>query len=200
MPRCPPPHLQTFAFDPTTPGSPAVPSAPGPPTTDLPVRGQVAVLLGNIYEGGFVFVSVTHMSCIAFPSLQISHLCAFCDILWGPFLQRRCTGCWVAFADPRCFLSVTASGTTHAHMCWPLLWGLHQMGHSFATFGAYAPVGSVKWIMRALNSQGLRLWWLHHSCCMNHIGRASMQKSHQCKRRFTCVLFACIGGGYHILP
>ena len=33
-------------------------------------------------------------------------------------------------------------GTTHAHlvhMCWPLLWALHQMGHSFATFGTYAP-------------------------------------------------------------
>ena len=30
-------------------------------------------------------------------------------------------------------------GTTHAHlvhMCWPLSWALHQMGHSFATFSA----------------------------------------------------------------
>ena len=48
-------------------------------------------------------------------------------------------------------------GTTHAHlvhMCWPLLWGLRQMGRSFATFGTYALVGSLRWIMRVLNSQG----------------------------------------------
>ena len=35
-------------------------------------------------------------------------------------------------------------GTTHAHlvhMCWPLSWALHQMGHSFATFGASKEVG-----------------------------------------------------------
>ena len=38
------------------------------------------------------------------------------------------------------------------HMCWPLLWGLHQMGCCFATFCTYALVGSLKWIMRALNS------------------------------------------------
>ena len=38
-------------------------------------------------------------------------------------------------------------------MCWPLLWGLHQMGHNIATFGAL--VGSLKGIMRMLNSQRL---------------------------------------------
>ena len=46
-------------------------------------------------------------------------------------LQRRCKGCCVPFSDPRCFLPVTVYGTTHehlVHMCWPLLWGLHQMG------------------------------------------------------------------------
>ena len=80
-------------------------------------------------------------------------------------LQRWCTGCDVPFSDPRCFLPVTLYGTTHAHlvhMCWPLLWGLHQMGRSSATFGTYALVGSLQWIMRVLNSQGSRLWWLHH--------------------------------------
>ena len=52
---------------------------------------------------------------------------------------------------------MTMYGTTHAHlvhMCWPLLWGLRQMGRSFATFGTYALVGSLQWIMRVLNSQG----------------------------------------------
>ena len=52
---------------------------------------------------------------------------------------------------------MTMYGTTHAHlvhMCWPLLWGLRQMGRSFATFGTYALVGSLRWIMRVLNSQG----------------------------------------------
>ena len=35
-------------------------------------------------------------------------------------------------------------GTTHTHlvhMCWPLLWGLRQMGRNFATFGTYGPHG-----------------------------------------------------------
>ena len=52
---------------------------------------------------------------------------------------------------------MTVYGTTHAHlvhMCWPLLWALHQMGHSFITLGTYALVGSLQWIMRALNPQG----------------------------------------------
>ena len=60
---------------------------------------------------------------------------------------------------------MTMYGTTHAHlvhMCWPLSWALHQMGHSFATFGTYALVGSLRWIMRVLNSQGYRLWRLNH--------------------------------------
>ena len=80
---------------------------------------------------------------------------------------------------------MTVCGTTHTHlvhMCWPLLWGIHQMGCNFDTCGAYALVGSLKVIMRVLNSQGSRLWWLHHPS------------------RFTCVLFACISGGYHRLP
>ena len=54
--------------------------------------------------------------------------------------------CCVATSDPRCFLPVTMYGTTHAHlvhMCWPLLWGLRQMGRSFATFGTYTQVSRV---------------------------------------------------------
>ena len=79
---------------------------------------------------------------------------------------------------------MTVYGTTRAHlvhMCWPLLWGFHQMGCSFATSGTYALVGSLKGIMRVLKSQGSMLWWLHHPS------------------RFTCVLVACISGGYHSL-
>ena len=89
-------------------------------------------------------------------------------------LQRRCTGCCVAFpdcdTDRRYFLPVTVYGTTHAHlvhMCWPLLWGLHQMGRSFATIGTYGLVGSLKWIMWVLHSQG-SIWWrtvLYHQIC-----------------------------------
>ena len=59
--------------------------------------------------------------------------------------------CCVATSDPIRFLPVTMYGTTHTHlvhMCWPLLWGLHQMGCSFATFGTYALVGSLRWIMK----------------------------------------------------
>ena len=74
-------------------------------------------------------------------------------------------------------------GTCVGHCCGAFTkMGLHQMGHSFATFGTSALVGSLKWIVRVLNSQGSRLWWLHHPS------------------RFTCVLFAYISGGCHSLP
>ena len=66
---------------------------------------------------------------------------------------------------------MTMYGTTHAHlvhMCWPLLWGLRQMGRSFATFGTYARVGSLRWIMRVLNSHGYRLWRLNHPSLESH--------------------------------
>ena len=62
-------------------------------------------------------------------------------------LQRRCTGCRVPFSDPRCFLLVTVYGTSHAHlvhMCWPLLWGLHQMGNNFATCSTYTLGGATQ--------------------------------------------------------
>ena len=45
---------------------------------------------------------------------------------------------------------MTVYGTTHAHlvhMCGPMSWALHQMGHSFATFGTYTLVGSLRWVM-----------------------------------------------------
>ena len=48
------------------------------------------------------------------------------------------------------------SRTLGAHV-----WALHQMGHSFATFGTYTLVGSLRWIMRAPNAQGQRLWRYH---------------------------------------
>ena len=80
----------------------------------------------------------------------IASITCVCSVICS--LQRRCMECCVAFSDPRCSLLVTMYGTTHAHfvlVCWPLLWGLHQMGHSFATFGTCALVR-----MRMLNSQG----------------------------------------------
>ena len=84
---------------------------------------------------------VPHLShtrpCVAFPSLRISHLCVFCDFLSPKAVYRVC----VPFSDARCFLPVTVYGTYHAHlvhMCWPLLWGLYQMGCISATFGTHA--------------------------------------------------------------
>ena len=127
----------------------------------------------------FVF-PICHTHVLALLSRYFKSVTCVYSVIFS--LQRRCTGCHVPFSDPRCFLPVTVHGTTHphwVHMCWPLLWGLHQMGRSSATFGTYALVGSLKWIMRALNSQGSRLWLLHHPSC------------------FTCALFACISGGYH---
>ena len=70
-------------------------------------------------------------------------------------------GVLCCYFRPKMFLPVTVYGTTHAHlvhMCWPLSWALHQMGHSFATFGTYALV-----------------------CWMNHMGTASTQQPlHMC--------------------
>ena len=79
-------------------------------------------------------------------------------------LQRWCTRCRVPFSDAGCCLPVTVyhSHAHLVHMCWQLLWGLHQMGRRCATFGTYALVGSLKWIMRVLNSQSSRLRRLHH--------------------------------------
>ena len=78
-------------------------------------------------------------------------------------LQRRCTGCHVPFSDPRCFVPVTMVPVAHTWCTCvgQLLWVVHQMGCNSATFGTYALVQSLKWIMRVLNSQGSRLWWLH---------------------------------------
>ena len=100
-------------------------------------------------------------------------------------LQRGIQGVGSLLETQDVFPPGTDNGTNDAHlvhMCWPVLWGLHQLGYSFATCVTYALMGSHKWIMRVLNSQGSWLWWLHHPS------------------RFTCVLFACISGGYHSLP
>ena len=78
-------------------------------------------------------------------------MCVLCDILSPTAVYRVLC----PFFRPKMFSPpVTVYGTTHAHlvhMYWPLLWGLHQMGRSFATFGTYALVGSLQWIMRVLN-------------------------------------------------
>ena len=97
-------------------------------------------------------ICVAHLShtrsCIAFPSLHQSpshyfkSVTCVCSVIF--FLQRRCTGCCVPFSDPRCFLPVTVYGTTHTHlvhMCWLLLWGLHQMGSMFCHIRCMRPGG-----------------------------------------------------------
>ena len=43
--------------------------------------GHFTVLLGNIYCSGLCSPSVTRTFLSCFPSLQIIHLCVFCDIL-----------------------------------------------------------------------------------------------------------------------
>ena len=53
-----------------------------PPPPPPPGDCHLTVLLGNIFCGGLCCPSVTHTRpCIAFPLLQISHLCVACDIL-----------------------------------------------------------------------------------------------------------------------
>ena len=48
----------------------------------------------------------------------LSHHCKSVTCVFSVIfcLQRRCTGCRVAFSDPSCFLPVTVYGTTHAHL------------------------------------------------------------------------------------
>ena len=79
-----------------------------------------------------------------------------------PGQQLASTSTTTTTQPPLPLFEVTVYCTTHAHlvhMCWPLSWALHQMGHSFATFGTYALV----------------------VCWMNHMGTASTQKSlHLC--------------------
>ena len=118
---------------------------PPPLAISTPAGGDrhFTVLRGNIDCGGLCSPSVAHtfLHCFPISSNFKSVTCAYSVIF---SLQRRCAGCCVPFSDPRCFLPVTVYGTTHAHllrMSWPLLWGLHQMGCSFATCGTYALVG-----------------------------------------------------------
>ena len=107
-----------------------------------------------MYFGGLCCPSVTHMS-FALLSHHFKSVTCVNSVIFS--LQRRCTGCRLAFSDPRCFLPVAVYGITHAHvvrMCWPLLWGIHQMGRTFATFGTHALLGSRKYII----TQGSRPW------------------------------------------
>ena len=68
---------------------------PPPPFEISPPGGgrggdcHFTVLLDNLYCGGLCSPSVTHTrSCMAFPLLQISHLCVFCNILSPKVVYR----------------------------------------------------------------------------------------------------------------
>ena len=125
----------------------------------------------RLWEGGtsrdrhfHVFLANTYcagLCChLAFLSHYFKPNTSLCSVIFS--LQIRCTGVLCCYFGPKMFLPVTVYGTTHphlVHMYWPLSWALHQMGHSFATFGTYILV----------------------VCWMNHIGTASTQKSpHLC--------------------
>ena len=159
---CPlaPPHKQMY---PPPLKSPTPWNPPPPPPKETPAS---MCLLVNISYGSLCCLCVTQG--IALLSHGFKSLTCMCSVIFS--LQRRCMECCVAFSDPS-FLLVTMYGATHIHlvlMCGPLSWGLHQMGHSSATFGTCTLVGSLKWIMRVLNSQGQRLWWLHHPSLQIH--------------------------------
>ena len=138
---------------------------PPPPRLKSPPYGgrpSLHCFAGQYLLRWFVF-PICHTHVLALLSHYFESVTCVYSVIFS--LQRRCTGCRVLFSDPRCFLLGTVYGATHthlAHMCWPLLWGLHHMGCSSATLATYALVGSLKWIMRVLNSQGSRLWGLHH--------------------------------------
>ena len=127
---------------------------PPPPPCNLPPLAfshpapgdrDFHVFLGNIYCAGLCCPCALHMAlhCVPITSNQSP-----VSILWCSFSKGAAWVCCVAISDPKCFLPLTVYGTTHAHlvhMCWPLSWALHQMGHKFATFGTYALVGSLRW-------------------------------------------------------
>ena len=84
------------------------------------------------------------------PITSSQHLHVFCDIL----SPRVVFGVLCCFFRSSCFLLVTIYGTTHTLlvlMCWPLLWGLHQMGHTFAIAQSPPPNKLVSLSKQALN-------------------------------------------------
>ena len=91
----------------------------------------------------FVF-PICHTHILALLSHYFESITCVYSVMFS--LQRRCTGCRVPFSDPSCCFPVTmygGDGTTHAHlmhMCWPLLWGLYQMGQ-FCHIGYISPGG-----------------------------------------------------------
>ena len=99
-------------------------------------------------------------SCIAFPLLQISHLCAFCDILSPKAVYVSCP-----FFRPKMFSPGDCvwchSCTLGAHVLATVV-GPSPNGPQFCHIQYIHPGGSLKRIMRELNSQGSRLWSLHH--------------------------------------
>ena len=92
-------------------------------------------------------------------------------------------------------------GTTHAHlvhMCWPLSWALHQMGHNFATF---SPVGVFAPNDIAMYSE---LVYTCSSFSDRSVIDSSLSNSAWCRSWFVCffLMFYCRpckgrGGGWH---
>ena len=140
-----------------------LPPLKSPPPGNLPPLGPSFHCFAQQYLLRWFVFPICHTHVLALLCHYLKSITCVYSVIFS--FQRRCTGCHVPFSDPRCFLPVTVYGTTHAHlvhMCWPLLWGLHQMGRSFATFSTYTLVESLKWIMTVINTQGSRLWRLHH--------------------------------------
>ena len=176
-----------------------------PPPCNPPPRGggrpSLHCFAGQHLLQWFVF-PICRMHVLALLSHHFKSVTCVYSVIFS--LQRRCAGCHVPVLDPRCFLPVTVYGTTHAHlvhMCWPLLWGLHQMGHSFCHRWYIRP-GGVTQECSTLKDRGC-------GGCITQVFRVAGHYPHRFAipnagtahtARFTCVLFACISGGYHSLP
>ena len=118
-----------------------------PPPRDRHFHG----FLVNIYCAGLCCPSALHMAFIAFPLLQINHLCVFCDV----FSPKALYGCVVLLFRPKMFspgdcvpLTVPLTHTwctCGGHCCGPFTkWAavLPHLVHSALGW-------SLRWIMRA---------------------------------------------------
>ena len=143
----------------TTP--PPSPCNPPPLQSPHPRRPSLHCFARQYLLRWFVLPVCHTRPCIAFPSFQISHLCVFCDSL----SPKAVYGVSCCFSRPKMFSPGDRvwyhSRTRGAHVLATVV-GPSPKGPQFCHIWYICPGGSLKWIIRALNSQGSRPWQLHH--------------------------------------
>ena len=185
---------------------PPPPRNPPPPLQSLPLPGGGETVISLFcWAISIAVVSVPHLSHTCFrivsPLLRISHLCVFCDILSPKAVYR--VSC--PFFRPKMFflgdrvwyhsrtlgahvlatvVGPSPNGPQCCHIWYICPGGFTQVDHESSKCAILVPRNYLLFL------------WTPNNLCVTLITVAE----HQCKIRFTCVLFACINGGYHSLP